>query len=269
MVYTVCCSSGQWKWRCHLSDSPKNIVIYGIRVARDPSVLAVPLGQQCHNAGPREAPRGWQRLPLVLLFHYCNATAPGTAALNIKVLPKGQTGGNCSWYWEQPSSRSCYNKEHSWRGKGSRSLSTAECVLKRHRAEKQRKECHQGDKRFISSAQLAKPCTWLPQQSQWSMCRADVSSFQYLGNSTQAHKNCSKRQFVREQAALSVLFFELNKFHNGSYHGTVRPKNLSMSAKGSAVDWWQSVCPWNRPNSKQFDKESSKYFSYFCSRRKE
>lgn len=35
MVFAVCHSSGQWKWRCHLSDSPKNIVIYGIKVARD------------------------------------------------------------------------------------------------------------------------------------------------------------------------------------------------------------------------------------------
>lgn len=82
---------------------------------------------------------------------------------------------------------------------------------------------------------------WLPQKSQCYMYRTDVNSFQYLGNSTQAQNNCSKRQVVIEQAALIVLYFELNKFHNENYHVTVQPKNLSMSAKGSAVDWWQSV----------------------------
>lgn len=156
-------------------------------------------------------------------------------------------------------------------GRGIRLVSRAGCVLMRYMAEKQREEHHQKTKGscHLHRQQNLYPLPWLPQKGQCSMYRADVSSYQYLGNSTLAHNNCSKRQLVIEQAALSVLHFELNKFHNGNYHVTVQPKNLSMSAKGSAVDWWQSVCPWNRPNSEQFDKESSKYHGYFCSRRRE
>lgn len=154
-------------------------------------------------------------------------------------------------------------------GRGIRLISTAGCVLMRHMAEKQRKEHRQEDKRFVSSAQAAKQCTLpitegtvLHVQSRWKF-------FPVPGQQHTSPQQLQQKATCYRTGSSQCYIFELNKFHNGNYHVTVQPKNLSMSAKGSAVDWWQSVCPWNRPSSEQFDKENSKYPSYFCSKREE
>lgn len=87
----------------------------------------------------------------MLLFHYYNATAPVGATLSIKVLTKRQMGeklhltlGTAILLLQQKAAPEV--------GRGVRLISTAGCVPMRYLAEKQRKERHQEDKRFMSSA---------------------------------------------------------------------------------------------------------------------
>lgn len=322
MIYAVCHSSGQWKWRCHLSDSPKNTVIYGIKVARDNcsrkqlcienyikinvskkiclkyqaapfcvqsiwrsflgwfvdnlpclkqrwvvtcqagtlsvvsctaappdhSVSAVPLGQALPQCRPCRRAPGLANaatgaviplLLLLLLSHYFSATAPWVQHWTQRCSPKGKWEQNCSWHWAQLLSRSCCNKKQLLKWGGGSGWSAQQGVFyETHGRETEERTPSGRQKVHVICTGSTAMCPGyhrvLHVQGRWKL-------FPYLGNSTQGHNNCSKRQLVIEQAALSVLYFELNKFHNGNYHVTVQPKNLSMSAKGSAVDCWQCL----------------------------
>lgn len=235
----------------------------------DPPGLAVPLGQALPQCSPGEGSQCLENAAPGAVISLVQCSTCDCSTDHKGAQQKANRSKTAAGIGHSCSLGLVAKKSSSWSGKGDQvGKQSRVCSYEIHGRETKGRTPSK-DKRFMSSAQAAKPLPWLPQKGQCSMYRADVSSYQYLGNSTLAHNNCSKRQLVIEQAALSVLHFELNKFHNGNYHVTVQPKNLSMSAKGSAVDWWQSVCPWNRPNSEQFDKESSKYHGYFCIRRRE
>lgn len=90
---------------------------------------------------------------------HCNST--WDCSMNIKVLTKRQMGENCSCHWNSHSLGLVATRAApEVVGKGDqRLINTAGCALKSHRVEEQRKECHQGDKRFMSSAQAAEQCT--------------------------------------------------------------------------------------------------------------